>query len=99
MKKNIESQTDFEISDLYEGFENVYRGIQQVGNVTRMRLSILESMKSNTLVLSFDDMTSLKRIKFSIYKKNSNDQFVIHTECMKIADNHHVMICVELIQN
>lgn len=51
MKKNIESQTDFEISDLYEGFENVYRGIQQVGNVTRMRLSILESMKSNTLML------------------------------------------------
>ena len=68
-----------------------------MGNVTRMRLSILRSMKSNTLLLSFDDMTTLKKIKFSIYKKDSNDQFAIHTECMKIADNHHVMISVELI--
>ena len=95
MKKSELTQTDFEISDLYEGFENVYRGIQKLGNNTRLRLSILESMKSSTLLITFDDMISLKKIKFSIYKKNTNDQFVMHIECMKIDENHFIMISVE----
>ena len=35
-----ESQTDFPIADLYEGYENVFRGVQKVGEVTHMRLFI-----------------------------------------------------------
>ena len=35
---SVGCQTDYEISTLYEGFENVYRGVQMLGEVTHMRL-------------------------------------------------------------
>ena len=38
--KDVETETDHEISTLYEGFENVYRGVQKLGEVTHMRLQI-----------------------------------------------------------
>lgn len=60
-----------------------------------MRLSILESTKTETLIFSFDDLTSLKKLKFSLYQKDSEDHYVIHSECMKITDGHHVMVSVE----
>jgi hypothetical protein len=71
--KSEGSQTDYEISTLYEGFENVYRGVQKVGEITHMRLSIQESTKTHTLVFTFDDLTSLKKLKFSLYEKASDD--------------------------
>ena len=92
---SVGTNTDFVISDLYEGFESVYRGVQNLGEVTKMRLSILESTKTKTLLFSFDDLQSLKKLKFSLYEKESSDQYVIHIECMKISDGHHVMISVE----
>jgi len=92
---SVGSQTDYEISTLYEGFENVYRGVQKVGEITHMRLSIQESTKTNTLVFTFDDLTSLKKLKFSLYEKDSDDQYVVHSECMKITDGHHVLVSVE----
>jgi hypothetical protein len=91
-------QTDHEISTLYEGFETVYRGVQKLGEITHMRLSLQESTKTRTLVFTFDDLTSLKMIKFNLYEKDSEDQYVIHSECMKISDGHHVMLTVEYIQ-
>lgn len=33
-----ESQTDYEISTLYEGFEKVYGGVHRIGSSTNMRL-------------------------------------------------------------
>lgn len=95
---SVGTNTDFVISDLYEGFESVYRGVQNLGEVTKMRLSILESTKTKTLLFSFDDLQSLKKLKFSLYEKEPGDQYVIHIECMKISDGHHVMISVEQIQ-
>jgi hypothetical protein len=93
-----ESQTDFPIADLYEGYENVFRGVQKVGEVTHMRLFIKQSMKTSTLIFEIDDLTSLKKLKFSLYTKDSDDHYVIHTECMKITDGHHVLISIEQIQ-
>lgn len=90
-----ESQTDFPIADLYEGYENVFRGVQKVGEVTHMRLFIKQSTKTSTLIFEFDDLTSLKKLKFSLYTKDSDDHYVIHTECMKITDGHHVLISIE----
>jgi hypothetical protein len=95
---SVGSQTDYEISTLYEGFENVYRGVQKVGEITHMRLSIQESTKTRTLVFTFDDLTSLKKLKFSLYEKASDDQYVVHSECMRITDGHHVLVAVEQIQ-
>lgn len=63
-----------------------------------MRLSILESIKTNTLIFTFDDLTSLKKMKFSLYQKDVIEQYVIHTECMKIAPEHHLLVSVEQIQ-
>jgi hypothetical protein len=94
----VACQTDFEISTLYEGFENVYRGVQKVGEVTHMRLSIQESSKTKTLVFIFDDLTSLQKLKFSLYQKAATDQYVVHSECMRIAEGHHVLVSVEQIQ-
>ena len=65
--------TDFVISDLYEGFESVYRGIQNLGVETKMRLSILESTKTKTLLFTFDDLVSLSKLKFSLYDKETAD--------------------------
>lgn len=98
---SVETQTDFEVSTLYEGFENVYRGVQKVGlgaNGTHMRLSIQESSKTKTLVFIFDDLTSLKKLKFSLYAKAAADQYVVHSECMRITDGHHVLVSVEQVQ-
>ena len=53
---SVKIGTDFVISDLYEGFENVYRGVQNLGENTKMRLSILESTKTKTLLFTFDDL-------------------------------------------
>jgi hypothetical protein len=72
-RSSVACQTDFEISSLYEGYENVYRGVQRVGEVTHMRLSIQESSKTKTLVFVFDDLTSLKKLKFSLYQKAASD--------------------------
>lgn len=63
-----------------------------------MRLSIQESTKTSTLVFTFDDLTSLKKLKFSLYEKDSDDQYVMHSESMKISDGHHVLLTVEYIQ-
>ena len=38
-----------------------------------MRLSIQESSKTKTLVFVFDDLTSLKKLKFSLYQKAASD--------------------------
>ena len=35
------------------------------------------------------------KLKFSLYTKDSDDHYVIHTECMKITDGHHVLISIE----
>jgi hypothetical protein len=87
------------MSTLYEGFENVYRGVQKVGEITHMRLSIQEATKTRTLVFTFDDLTSLKKLKFSLYEKAADaDQYVVHSECMRITDGHHVLVSVEQIQ-
>ena len=69
-----------------------------MGEITHMRLSIQESTKTNTLVFTFDDLTSLKKLKFSLYEKDAEDQYVVHSECMKITDGHHVLVTVEQIQ-
>ena len=50
------------------------------------------------MIFEFDDLTSLKKLKFSLYTKDSEDHYVIHTECMKITDGHHVLISIEQIQ-
>jgi hypothetical protein len=63
-----------------------------------MRLSIQESSKTKTLVFIFDDLTSLKKLKFSLYAKAAADQYVVHSECMRITDGHHVLVSVEQIQ-
>ena len=63
-----------------------------------MRLQIQESTQTSTLVFTFDDLTSLKKIKFSLYQKDSDDHYVIHSECMKIQDNHSILITIEYIQ-
>ena len=60
-----------------------------------MRLSILESTKTKTLLFTFDDLVSLSKLKFSLYDKETADQYVVHIECMKITDGHHVMVAVE----
>lgn len=66
-----------------------------MGEVTHMRLFIKQSMKTSTLIFEIDDLTSLKKLKFSLYTKDSDDHYVIHTECMKITDGHHVLISIE----
>ncbi len=64
-----------------------------------MRLSILESTKTKTLLVTFDDLNTLRKMKFSLYQKpDEPDQYVVHNECMKIADGHHIMVSVEQIQ-
>ena len=93
--KDVGVITDFYISDLYEGFENMYRGVYPLGEMIKMRLSILRSTKTSTILFTFDDLISLKKLKFSLYEKDSNDHYVIHSECMKIAPGHHVLISVE----
>jgi hypothetical protein len=90
-------QTDFEVSTLYEGFENVYRGVEKVGEVTHMRLSIQEASKTKTLMFTFDDLTSLKKLQFCLYSKHASDQYVVHSECMRIMEGHHVLVTVEQI--
>lgn len=62
-----------------------------------MRLSIQESTKTKTLIFTFDDLTSLKKLKFSLYEKLQEDQYVIHSECMRISQGHHVLVTVEQI--
>jgi len=62
-----------------------------------MRLSIQEASKTKTLVFVFDDLTSLKKLKFSLYAKSNTDQYVVHSECMRITQGHHVLVSVEQI--
>jgi|TARA_B110000285_G_C15030183_1_gene566311 hypothetical protein len=38
-----------------------------------MRLTIQESTTTSTLVFTFDDLTSLKKLKFSLYEKAADD--------------------------
>ena len=77
----------------------MYRGVQNLGDETKMRLSILESTKTKTLLVTFDDLNTLKKMKFSLYRKEDEpDQYVVHIECMKIADGHHIMVSVEQVQ-
>jgi hypothetical protein len=76
----------------------MYRGVQALGEMIKMRLSILRSTKTHTILFTFDDLISLKKLKFSLYEKDSNDHYVIHSECMKMSPGHHVLITVEQIQ-
>jgi len=69
-----------------------------VGEIAHMRLTIQESSATGTLVFTFDDLTSLNKLKFSLYEKGAEDQYVIHSECMGISDGHHVLVTVEYIQ-
>jgi len=46
-------------------------------------------------VFTFDDLTTSKKFKFSLYEKQTDDQYIIHSECMKITDGHHMLVTVE----
>jgi hypothetical protein len=76
----------------------MYRGVTPLGENIKMRLSILRSTKTSTILFTFDDLVTSKKLKFSLYEKDSDDHYVIHSECMKINPGHHVLITVEQIQ-
>jgi hypothetical protein len=90
-------QTEYEISTLYEGFEGVYKGIHNLSEKVDLRIGIQKSMKTNTTLITFEDVATLKRIKFSLYQKDSPDQYVVHSECAEISESHHIMVTVEQI--
>ena len=75
---------------------NTYNGYQKIGKSLEMKIKIDECFKTGICLVSFEEVVTKERCQVllqdnsMIGTQRPSNRYVLHTECMKFLDTHHV---------